>query len=93
MSAVAVPARRADEEREVILGLAGADTGGVDAARQIGDAQLEIWRPAGVAQIVVVEVDRAVLARARCLQSCAAPVQRCPVTPRIGMLTACPWCS
>ncbi len=57
------PARRTDGERQVVLVVAGLEPGGVDAARQVGrDRQLEVGLPAGVLEIVAMEVDGAVLA-------------------------------
>ena len=53
---------RPDDEREVILVVAGDELGGVHAARQVGgDRQLQVDIPAGVLEVVAMEVDRAVL--------------------------------
>src|SRR3954469_15573869 len=54
----------ADDEREMVFVIAGAETNGVDTAGQLlGDSEGEIDVPAGIVEIVGVEVDGAVLLR------------------------------
>src|SRR5262249_55458215 len=58
------PCPGAHIERDVVLVVAGAQPRGVDPARQVvrrGEREVDV--PAGVLQVVVVEVDRAVLLR------------------------------
>ena len=57
-------ARRADDEGQVLLVVAGRQPGGIDAARQVvRDGELECDGPAGVLEVVAMEVDRGVLLR------------------------------
>src|SRR5436190_1645039 len=51
-----------DHEGEVLLVASGPQASRIDAARQVvGDVEAEVDLPAGVLEVVVVEVDRAVL--------------------------------
>ena len=59
---VALPRRRGDEERHVVVLSGPAETGGVVAgAPPVADLDLEIGLPPAVVEVVVVEVDGAVL--------------------------------
>ncbi len=57
-------ARRPDDERDEVLAALDLEVRGVDPAREVvGDGQPEVHLPARVVEVVVVEVDRPVLAR------------------------------
>ena len=63
MREVAGPSGGADAEGQVVLVLAGAQSGRVDAAGKVGrDRELEVRFPGHVFDVIVVKVDGAVFA-------------------------------